>query len=103
FAIRSSVVTLELSTPGRYEVVVNDTVIASGTAARNANVKVSLRHGANTVAVRAEAGVAAVTLKGKGTEVFAPVWRVKTVEDPNATRGNVDDRQWPLVSSGEVV
>ncbi len=102
-AVRSTVLTLTLSTPGAYEVVVNDSVVATGASADGEKIKVAMRHGANPIAVRAQAGVATLKLDGIGSEAFPEVWRIKTESDPKATAADFDDRQWPLVSTKKTV
>lgn len=102
-AVRSSVLTLTLSTPGAYEIVVNDSVMATGASAQDKKIKLPMRHGANSIAIRAEAGVATLKLEGTEKERLSDLWRIKAVDDPKATAADFDDRQWPLVSTQETV
>ncbi|HWL54676.1 MAG TPA: carbohydrate-binding family 9-like protein [Chthoniobacteraceae bacterium] len=102
-AVRSTVLTLTLSTPGAYEVVVNDSVVATGASADGEKIRLAMRHGANPIAIRAEAGVAALRLEGAGSEAFPQLWRAKAESDPKATAADFDDRQWPLLATKETV
>ncbi len=99
--IRSSSLTLHLTTPGAYDVILNDTIVNHGTSAQDASIRLTLRQGANHLAIRAEAGKATARLSGEGSGHLPLLWRVKATEEASATRSDLDDRDWPLAKEAK--
>ena len=97
--VQSLSMTMELSTPSAYQVIVNDEVLAKGEKAENVEVPLHLRSGANVIALRADAGVATIALDAPGLERFDSVWRASDAATPNATSLALDDRAWSLVKA----
>jgi hypothetical protein len=98
-AVQAQSLALKLSTPGAFELVMNDQVIAKGDKAAAQTLKLPLRAGANVIALRAEAGSATIALDAPGLERFDSVWRANATATPNATSSKLDDSQWPLVKA----
>jgi hypothetical protein len=97
--LRSSTVTLNLSTSGPYQVVVNDRVVNRGPKAQARKVDIPLQQGVNVIAVRAESGSAKLSLESPGLERFASVWRMNDAATPKATDSTLDDRTWPIAQA----
>jgi hypothetical protein len=98
-SVQSQSLAMKLSTPGAFELIVNDHVVAKGDKAAAQDLKFPLRAGANVIALRAEAGTATVALDAPGLERFDSVWRANDATAPNATAAKLDDRKWPLVKA----
>jgi hypothetical protein len=99
-AVQASNVTMNLTTPGAYELVVNDQVASRGPKADSAKIKISLREGANVIAVRAEAGTAAVSLDAPELERLPKAWRINDAASAQAISSKLDDRQWAIARAG---
>ncbi len=97
--VQSQSLAMKLSTPGAFELVVNDNVVSKGDKAEAQELKLPLRAGANVIALRAEAGTATVSIDSPGFERFDSVWRANDAATPNATTAKLDDRAWPLVKA----
>jgi hypothetical protein len=98
-AVQASNVTMNLTTPGAYEVVVNDQVANRGPKADSTKVKIPLREGANVIAVRAEAGTAMVSLDAPELERLPKAWRINDAAAPKATSSKLDDRNWSIAKA----
>jgi hypothetical protein len=97
--VQSQSLAMKLSTPGAFELIVNDRVVAKGDKAAAQELKLPLRAGANVIALRAEAGTATVALNAPGLERFDSVWRANAAATPEATTAKLDDRKWPIVKA----
>jgi len=97
--VQSMSASLQLSTAGAYELVLNDAVVAHGDNADAKEIPLPLRAGANVIALRADSGVATIVLSAPGLERFAETWRANKAATPDATSSKIDDRAWPIAKA----
>ncbi len=85
-----------LSTPGPYQLFLNERLISRGDRAENLPVTLPLRRGINQIALMADHGTAKLVPQASS----APAWNWKSgpVETPGALGANYDDHGWETVS-----
>ncbi|HWL52077.1 MAG TPA: sugar-binding protein [Chthoniobacteraceae bacterium] len=87
-------VTLHIGAEGGYRVAVNGDAIASGNG--SGEVRLPLRQGANTIAVEAEKGTAALGFAPEGTGRTAARWRFAPASTPDAMGGKSAEGGWSI-------
>jgi len=93
-SVRSSIATLRLTCDGPYEVYLDGSRLQYGREATDSTVKVPLRRGPNTVALKLENGSAAVRLS-LPTETRSSIrWKLNGADTPDALLPTTDDVRW---------